>query len=63
MTERLDCKDCANVTTSYHAELCLAENLPKPATYMRDPRSRCGPEGLLFEPKPTQKELTRWHPY
>lgn len=52
MDDYPDCNDCRSMTSSYHAKLCLAENLPKPVSYMRDPRSSCGPEKRLFDPKP-----------
>lgn len=59
----IDCRQCRHSTPAYHALLCRVENLPKPVEYMRDARSSCGLEGALFDPKPTQKELERWHPY
>lgn len=51
----IDCRQCKYSVMSYSSLLCKAENLPKPVEYMRDPRSSCGLEAILFEPKQERK--------
>ena len=50
-----DCRECTNSLRSNGAWLCVAMNLPKPTSYMRDARSGCGLEGALWEPKDGKK--------
>jgi hypothetical protein len=38
-----------NVRVAYGRELCLAFDIPKPAEYMRNEKSECGPEARMFE--------------
>lgn len=46
-----DCRECAHSQYAKGAYLCTVENLPKPTSWMRDPRNSCGLEARLFEPK------------
>lgn len=54
-----DCKNCRHSTQAYSALLCLAENLPKPVAFMRDPRSSCGYEGALYEEKTKYEDIEK----
>ncbi len=46
-----DCRDCKHAVRSYNDWLCTAFNIPKPTSWMRDPRNECGLEAQMFEPK------------
>jgi hypothetical protein len=50
-----DCRECVYALHSNSAWLCMVMQLPKPTSYMRDPRSECGLEGALFEPIGSKK--------
>lgn len=47
-----DCRECQHgQLMSYHQRLCTVMTMAKPIEYMRDLRSDCGPEAMLFEPR------------
>ncbi len=46
-----DCRECRNSMMSYSRLLCVAMTISRPVEYMRDDRSECGSEAMLFEPK------------
>ena len=50
-----DCAECQHSIKSYGQLLCRVLNLPKTVSFMRNERSECGPEGMLWEPKKEKK--------
>ena len=54
------CLDCEYHYVRYGRSMCIALNTSKPAEYMRDEKSECGPEAKLFDPKQKQYAEYAW---